>query len=268
MSFEILRRDLEASRSQLEALLPPGYNIQRFIVLVMSACKRTPALANCDRFSLLNAIKEAAELGLEPNGPLGHGWILPYGQEAKFIPGYRGFIQLAIEEGGYQIWAKAVYRDEVFEVEEGTDPKIIHRPRYDIPRVDENLIMVYAVARPLQGGTPQFAIMSRNEVGRIQERSKSAQSAHSPWKTDFAEMAKKCPVRQLMKFLSLKGAKVSRLLEVDNSDYDLNRNGRLKAKPVKARVIRPAEAPPLKYRNGFEEEARKMGEEENETMVE
>lgn len=263
MSFEMLRRDLESSREQLETLLPPGYGVGRFIVLVVSACKRTPALAGCDRFSLLNAIKEAAELGLEPNGPLGHGWILPYGKEAKFIPGYRGFIQLAIEEGGYQIWAKAVYRDEPFEVEEGTAPRIVHRPRYDIPRENEDLILVYAVAQPMAGGIPQFAIMSRKEVERIQHRSKSAKAPNSPWTTDFAEMAKKCPVRQLMKFLSLKGGRMSKLLAVDNADYDLRNNAQ--AKPVKARVVRPQDAPPM-YGNGFEEEAKRPHEDEK--MVE
>lgn len=196
-------------------------NLDRFMILVVKAIKTTPKLMECDKATLLTSIAESAELGLEPNGALGHGWLVPYKGSAKFIVGYKGFIQLAHRCGNIRMRAQVVYEGDAFEYEEGDQPKLRHVPNLDVEHDDGKILYAYAVAR-YPDGSSDFCVMSRKEIESIKAKSQSAHSDRSPWNTDFAEMAKKCPIRRLAKYLPLQNEEWAKLMEVDNSDYEQN----------------------------------------------
>ena len=218
-SVDQARSMLEGLKGSFEVVLPKGMSAARFQMLVVGACKDVPELLACDRFSFLRAVKIAAELGLEPNGPLGHGWLIPYGREAKFVPGYRGFIELAHRSGEVvTMTARVVYEGETFQQEEGLTPILRHVPRYDIDRSPKSIVLVYAIAK-MRDGTVATEVMSRADVDGIMARSASAKSRRSPWTTDYAEMARKTPIRRLAKYLPLSSEKWRQLLEADNEDY-------------------------------------------------
>ncbi len=83
-------------------------NKDRMIHLANECLRQNPALGECDPKSVLGAFITSASLGLEPNTPLGHAYLIPYKSWTKdnngnwvqssasctFQIGYRGFIQL------------------------------------------------------------------------------------------------------------------------------------------------------------------------------
>lgn len=67
---------------------------ERFMRMALSAINNTPKLAECTQISFLAALMNAAQLGLEPNTPLGQAYLIPYNNkgtmECQFQIGYKG----------------------------------------------------------------------------------------------------------------------------------------------------------------------------------
>lgn len=219
--------------SQIRPILPKHLTIDRLVKCVLLAAARQPKLLECTTTSIVRAVMTAAELGLEPTGTLGHGYIVPYGTEATLIPGYRGLITLARRSGMMKkIEARVVYAEDVFDVELGLDSKLVHKPNFDADPSDANIRFVYAVAELVDGST-QFEVMTRKQVDGIRNRSKAARNG--PWVTDYAEMARKTVVRRLCKYLPLSVEMVKALELVDEHE------GLAETVDVQARVIEPGE---------------------------
>ena len=103
--------------------LPKHMDVDRLMRLAMTTIRTTPALKDADVSSLLGAVMQAAQLGLEP-GLMGHCYLLPFKNskkgitEVQFIIGYKGMIDLARRSGHIQsIYAHAVYEKDEFEYE-------------------------------------------------------------------------------------------------------------------------------------------------------
>ena len=192
------RGDVERQRESFAARLPKHVDPSRFIKILVTAAAKNPKILECDKESVILSALQAAELGLEPGGALGEGYLVPYGRTCQFIPGYRGFISLARRSGQIvSIEAHVVYSADHFECEFGLEPKLVHRP--DLTAKDRGDILgFYAVARLKDGGT-QFEFMPKADVEAIRKRSRAAQSG--PWVTDYAEMGKKTVIRRIFKML-------------------------------------------------------------------
>lgn len=207
---------LDASKGAIASRVPRHLSADRILKVALTSINKSPKLLECTQSSVMAAVMQAAELGLEPGGALGEGYLVPYNNKVKgpggverwehqcqFIPGYRGLIALARRSGEIStFYAEAVYAGDKFKVELGLDPKLEHTPDYDSEQRDDpkNITFTYSVAR-FKDGSFQFAVLSRKEIERIRKRSKAAESG--PWVTDFEEMAKKTSVRRLSKSLPL-----------------------------------------------------------------
>jgi len=165
--------------------------------VALTEIRRNPYLARCDQASLLGAIMLCAQLGLEPGGPLGHVYLVPFEnkktgrQEVQFILGYRGMIELARRSGQIQsIEARAVYEGDRFDVKFGMDSDLSHVPDFENPNrtQPDKLRFVYAVAKLKDGGV-QFEVMSRREIEAVRAQSKAGSSG--PWQTHYEVMALK-----------------------------------------------------------------------------
>jgi recombination protein RecT len=148
----------------------------------------------------------AAQLGLEPNTPLGQAYLIPYKNkgvdEVQFQIGYKGLIDLAYRSGEVEIvQAQIVYKNDEFECQYGLEPKLVHKPA-DEDRGDP--IKVYAVFKTKSGGYG-FEVMSMADVRNHAEKySKAYSYAESPWKTNFEEMAKKTVLKKVLKYAPMK----------------------------------------------------------------
>ncbi|MBN6186430.1 recombination protein RecT [Aneurinibacillus sp. BA2021] len=188
---------LEKMKPEFDKALPAHMNADRLARVALTTIRTTPKLLECSIPSLMGAIVQAAQLGLEP-GLIGHCYIIPYGREAQFIIGYKGMIDLARRSGQIQnIYAHAVYEADHFEYELGLHPKLEHKPAAGRRGA---MTYVYAVAHFKDGGY-QFEVMDMEEIERRRSRSKA--SKNGPWVTDFEEMAKKTVIRHMWKYLPI-----------------------------------------------------------------
>lgn len=192
---------LTKNKAAIMKTLPLGFNFDRMCRTLINAISTTPQLAQCSPASLFLSSVRSFSLGLEPNGALNEAYLVPYWNskkacnEAQFMPSYRGLQNLARRSGEIaEIYAKSVKENDTFEVEEGTERKIIHKPDYTRER--GKAVCFYAVFRTKDGNV-DFEVMSMDEIEAIRNRSKAANSG--PWCTDFEEMAKKTVMRRLLK---------------------------------------------------------------------
>jgi recombination protein RecT len=189
---------------EIEKALPKHMDADRMARIALTTIRTNPKLLECSVPSLLGAVMQAAQLGLEP-GLIGHCYLVPFkngktGQtDVQFIIGYKGMIDLARRSGQIEnIYAHAVYSNDEFDYELGLEPKLKHKPYMEGDRGE--FIGAYAVAHFKDGGY-QFEFMPKSEIDKRRKRSKAANNG--PWVTDFEEMAKKTVIRHMWKYLPI-----------------------------------------------------------------
>lgn len=201
-----MQQYIKAMEGEIKKALPSVLTPERFTRMVLTALSTTPALASCTPPSFLGAMMSAAQLGVEPNTPLGQAYILPYKNkgtlEAQFQLGYKGLIDLAYRSGEVEVvQSHIVYSNDEFVCEYGLEPKLVHKPA-DGNRGDP--VKVYAMFKTKSGGFG-FEVMTMEDVRRHAEKySKAYNSSFSPWKTSFEEMAKKTVLKKVLKYAPLK----------------------------------------------------------------
>ena len=205
-------------QAQMSLALPKSMTAERLTRIVMTECRKTPELLNCNQESFFGAVLQCAQLGLEPGSALGHCYLLPFGNgksndgrpNCQLIIGYRGMIDLARRSGQIvSINAYLVHERDEFDYTLGLHPDIKHRPS---PLADPGAIThAYAVAVLKDGGV-QFEVMSRAEIEAVRKQSKAGTSG--PWSKHFGEMARKTVVRKLFKYLPV-SIEAVRAVEID-----------------------------------------------------
>lgn len=204
----------------LNALPKNKQNAEQFISSVLATVAASPVLQKCTPNSIALAAYEAATLGL-PVNKLQLAYLVPYGNEAKLLISYRGYIQLALETGFVlDISAEIVYSNDVFKQILGTKPRIIHEPS-NYERGDP--IAVYAVAR-LASGICKHVTLTSVQVDKIRhENSKSANG--TTWTKHWEEMAKKTAMKRLIKTLPQQGKfeNITRADEIDQASQEILR---------------------------------------------
>jgi len=203
---------IEWLKPSLKNALPKHLTADRMARIILTEFRRTPKLLNCTKESIAGAVLTAAQLGLEP-GITGQCWILPYGKEATFVPGYQGMVELAYRSGQIDyITAEVVYEKDHFEFKLGTEPKLVHKPAIEEDRGE--LRYAYAVAKVKGSDTPVFKVLTKQEIEKVKKSSKSAYSEYSPWNTWPEEMWKKTALKKLLKLLP-KSTEMLQLLEAE-----------------------------------------------------
>lgn len=209
----------EAVKDQLTKVATKHLTAEKLLRLVTGEVRKTPALAKCDVASVMRCVMEAARLGLQPGGALGQFYIVPYGNQATPIVGYRGLITLARRSGKIRrLEAHVVYEADVFQVRYGTDPGLTHEPSMAANRGE--IIAAYMVVQ-MAGNSVQVEVMTRAEIEAIRDRSRA--SKNGPWVTDFAEMCRKTVVRRGCKYLPMdteESAPLARAMELDQDDFE------------------------------------------------
>ena len=210
-------------QGEIAKALPSVITPERFTRIVMSAISTTPKLAETTPQSFLGAMMTAAQLGLEPNTPLGQAYLLPYKNkgvlETQFQLGYKGLIDLAYRSGEVSIiQAQAVHENDEFSYEYGLEPKLIHKPAM---RDRGAVYCYYAMFRTKDGGFG-FEVMSREDIETHARRySQSYSSDFSPWKTNFDAMAKKTVLKQVLKYAPMKSDFVRGVASDETIKHDI-----------------------------------------------
>lgn len=214
---------IKSMEGEIKKALPSVITPERFTRMVLSAISTNPKLGSCTPSSFLGAMMSAAQLGLEPNTPLGQAYILPYQNkgvlEAQFQLGYKGLIDLAYRSGEVElVQAHVVYANDTFECEYGLEPKLVHIPA-DSDRGEP--IKVYAMFKTKSGGYG-FEVASMDDIkAHAKKYSKSYGSSYSPWATSFEEMAKKTVLKMCLKYAPLKSDFVKAVVQDETIKTDI-----------------------------------------------
>ncbi|QAW28511.1 recombination protein RecT [Bacillus licheniformis] len=223
-------------KESFEMALPKHLDADRLIRLAVTEFRKNPMLKECTPESLLGAVMQAAQVGLEPDA-LGSAYLVPYYNKNKNVKevqlqiGYKGLIELVRRSGQVtSIVANEVYENDEFDFEYGINEKLYHKPTMDADR--GKLKCFYAYARFKDGGHA-FTVMSVEQINQIRDKfSKSQKNGKhfGPWADHYESMAKKTVIKQLVKYMPIS-------VEIQNQitrDETVHSSFKEKPKPIYA----------------------------------
>ena len=189
---------IQAMTPELARALPKHMTGDRMARIVLTAIRINPKLAECTQASFLGCVLSCAVIGLEPNTPLQHAFLIPRKNnkrggalECTLQLGYHGMIDLA-GRAGANVYAYAARKGDDFRYELGSAPKIWHVPSEEPGRRLLPITHAYAVAES-PDGRRNFTVLNLEEIE--ERRSRSPAANEGPWLTDFEAMCKKTAVR-------------------------------------------------------------------------
>ena len=232
----LIKSNIEKGQEEMFKILPSHVNKERFIKSAMLVAYNNEKIQQCTPVSIVAAVYNAAELGLDFTAAKGHAYMVPFGREAKFMPGFRGLMELCRRSGLVKsIEAHVVHSQDTFELAYGTDKHLTHIPF--LMGDPGEVIGAYALAE-LQNGVKVFEFMPLVELKKVRNSSRAKDSG--PWTQWTEEMYKKTVVRRLFKYLP-SSPDLDKALEADNDLYTLpDGDGR----PAPAPMIGPTDTTP------------------------
>lgn len=203
------RANSAASREIKAMLRGDKHLVERFLAVVFSSLQGdADLLLNATPMSIVQAILDAADLGLEPTGLSGEAAIVRYGNHATLLPMYRGYLKRIRNSGQVtDLDCQLVYSEDDFRLELGTNSKVHHIPVI-LEQDEHGSITVergryrgaYAWAL-MPSGTYIVEWMPTLDIEYIRQTFSRATDPKSPWNTSWGEMARKTPLRRLSKRL-------------------------------------------------------------------
>ena len=190
-----------------------------FVTSLLSLVKSSPQLTAADPKTVISAAMTAATLKLPINPNLGFAYIIPYGKEAQFQMGWKGYVQLAMRTGQYKtINAAVVYEGQIEDIDFVTGEIIRGKKKSD-------KVVGYVAYFELINGFSKTVYMSSEDMLRhAQTFSKSFSRSSSVWKTNFDAMGLKTVIKQLISkygimSIDMQGEALSAAISADG-DYD------------------------------------------------
>lgn len=186
--FKRLREFLEGAKGQLQMAAAKHISPDRMVRLALTAASKNDLLYKC-RFQTVGlSLLTASALGLEPDGWEGH--LVPYwnskanGYDCQFIPDYKGFLKLMYaNQRTLSVQAKAVYENDFFEFEFGTNEKLIHRP----VMTDRGALKCAWAMVKFKDGACAIEVLTKQDVEKRKAASQSGKKGVGPWR-DWEEM--------------------------------------------------------------------------------
>lgn len=173
---------------RIKASVPAHMNPNRMLRTFVQAVSYTPTLAQANMRSVLGAFLSCSQLGLEPNTPLGHAYLIPFEKRRKqgdqwvtervdvqLILGYRGLLDLAFRSGLVtSIQCQAVLPGDDFSFEYGTNGHLRHVPT---GKADESADPAYVYMHARMKGGEAFEVLPWSRVIAIRNQSQGYRAA-------------------------------------------------------------------------------------------
>jgi len=200
---------LERGKGKIEKAIPKTLahylTPERLIRIAVNASAKNPELLECEPTSIANSVMESAQLGLECDGVLGHGYLVPRFSKkmqckvAEFWLGYKGMMDLAYRANDVaRIDAEAVYEGDEFRYSKGLNPVLEHVSTHECDETEENLTHAWALIE-FTSGAVAFKVLTKRQIERL--RSRSSQPNGTTWRKDYGAMACAKALRQLLKYV-------------------------------------------------------------------
>lgn len=238
--FDQFSHEIAKRENEIAAVLSPHIPVEKFLQTALIAVKNNPALLRADRRSLHQAITEAAEDGLHPDGREGVISIYKekqkdgsYLEVANWNPMIWGIRKRALELCQIVIDANVVHERDHWRRRQGDDPCIEHEP----PPLGEDRgkpVGAYAIFR--RG--PEILHREVMDVKEIEAvKAQSRQQGGLLWTKFWGEAWKKTVVRRGIKTIPSVPA-FDRIVSREDRDFSFDRRATTPADDV------PAAPPP------------------------
>lgn len=188
---------LQQFQGEIERALPKHLSGDRMTRIALTAFRRSPKLAQCDPRSVFAAVIQASQLGLEPD-TLGRAYLIPYGKECQFIPGWKGLVDLCNRTEKATVWTGAVFVGDEFDYALGSAPFATHKPKGE-SRPDK-LLHVYACGKVKGADQAVIEVWPIDRVWRHRDKYNKVGKGHYSFKNE--EMyARKVVLLQVLKYM-------------------------------------------------------------------
>ena len=214
--------EMPAYKNKFNEML--GKKAAGFMSSIIAVANNNKLLAKAEPTTVIGAAAQAAMLDLPINQSLGFAYIVPYGNEAQFQLGYKGYIQLAQRSGQYvDIGAKTVYEGEL-----EYENRLLDKFKFG-ERTSDKVIGYLAYFR-LTNGFEKMLFMELDEmIAHAKKYSKNYKGGTDKWGlTDFNTMAEKTVLKRLLsKYgpLSIESVQMSQALSNDGGVISMNKDG-------------------------------------------
>lgn len=182
----------EQVKNRFEELL--GKKAPGFVSSLLAVVNNNKLLAKAEPKTVISAGAMAAALDLPINQNLGFAYIVPYGNQAQFQMGYKGYIQLAMRTGQYKnINADVVYEGEIKNVNRFTG-------EFEFGERTSDTVVGYMAYFKLTNGFEKYLYMTLDDMQAHAKRySKNYKGGTDKWGlTDFHTMAIKTVLKRLL----------------------------------------------------------------------
>lgn len=209
-----------AVKKKFEEIL--GKKAPGFISSIISAVSMNPRLAQCPPDTVVAAAAIAASLDLPINPSLGMAHIVPYKNKgqgnamiAQFQMGWKGFIQLGMRSGMYQLMnASIVHEGDIKSINKFTgeivfnDTNNEHRP-----------IIGYCFYFKLLTGFEKYYYMTKKQC---EEHGKKYSKSYDKgnWSSDFDGMALKTVIKQSLSKYGVLSIEMQTAIATDQAVVD------------------------------------------------
>jgi recombination protein RecT len=214
--------EMPAYKNKFNEML--GKKAAGFMSSIIAVTNNNKLLAKANPATVIGAAAQAAMLDLPINQSLGFAYIVPYGGEAQFQLGYKGYIQLAQRTGQYvDIGSKTVYEGEL-----EYENRLLDKFKFG-ERTGDKVIGYLAYFR-LTNGFEKMLFMELDEmIAHAKKYSKSYSGGTEKWGlADFNTMAEKTVLKRLLsKYgpLSIESVQMSQALSNDGGVISMNKDG-------------------------------------------
>lgn len=228
---------IAALQPELARALPKHLSADKIARLALTAVRKDPNLAKCNPESFAGALLTAAALGLEIGN--GEAYLVPYGIECTFIPGYQGISKLFWQHPlAEHLDAQTVFERDEFDYAYGLDPYLRHKPAHS----DRGQPVYYYAVAKLKTGARAFVVLTPEEVKALRG-GKVGPSRNFKGEDPMRWMERKTALKQLLKTLP-KSTDLVRALDADEVNGSTLRNRQLASAGLRPTAIEaPASLP-------------------------
>ncbi|WP_143314274.1 recombinase RecT [Clostridium sp. HBUAS56017] len=190
-----------------------GKKASGFMASIISLYNSDNKFQNVDGYSVVNSALLAATLDLPINKEFGFAWIIPYGKQAQFQVGYKGYVQLALRTGQY----KNLNVIEVYDGQLKLFNPLTEEIELELTNDNgEKKIIGYAFYMRLLNGFEKTVYWTKESVEAHARRfSKTYNSG--PWKSDFNAMAKKTVLKNGLTKWGILSVEMQKAIEIDQA---------------------------------------------------
>lgn len=224
----------------------------RFTASIVSAVSVNRALQNCDRNTVISGALLGESLNLSPSPQLGQYYLVPFNnkkkgiQDAQFVLGYKGYVQLALRSGQYKSINVEIVKQGEYK---GRDP-MTGDPRFQFLEDDDEWerlpVIGYMASFEYLNGFRKVLYWSKEKMMNHADRYSAAFSRKayenltagnipqgdmwkysSFWYKDFDSMAKKTMLRQLISKWGIMSTDMQSAYESDSRVIEETESGQL-----------------------------------------